>query len=111
MEGKLVKCIDKVNRELLTAQAPAAVATRPPDIIIGLRPRVLLNSMPLKAPAVMLLRASCLPREYPIVELTPLYTMAITPAEFPRKGPLLVIAFRAEFSRSRGDAVGCSITC
>jgi hypothetical protein len=38
----------------LTAQVPAAVATSPPDIIIGLMPRVLLKIIPLSAPAMML---------------------------------------------------------
>lgn len=42
----------------LTAQAPAAVATSPPDIIICLGPLVLLNIIPLKAPAATLFAAS-----------------------------------------------------
>ena len=45
-----------------TAQAPATDATNPPDIIIGFNPRVLLNSMPLSAPATILFVESCFPR-------------------------------------------------
>jgi hypothetical protein len=40
------------------AQVPAAAATSPPDITIGFTPFVLLNSMPLSAPAAMLFAAS-----------------------------------------------------
>lgn len=50
------------ENRVLTAHAPAIEATMPPEIIIGLMPRVLLNSIPLKAPAATLLAASCLPR-------------------------------------------------
>lgn len=46
----------------LTAQAPATDATIPPEMTMGLNPRVLLKSMPLSAPAAMVLAASCLPR-------------------------------------------------
>lgn len=45
-----------------TAQVPAIEATIPPEIIMGLTPRVLLKSIPLNAPAATLLEASCLPR-------------------------------------------------
>lgn len=86
----------------LTAHAPATVATIPPEIIIGRIPLVLLKSIPLKAPATILFAESCLPRIYPIKELKPLYTMAITPAEFPKNGPLLVTAFNTEFNRNFG---------
>jgi hypothetical protein len=65
---------------------------------------VLLKSIPLRAPARTLFAASCFPRIYPIVEFTPLYTNAMTPAELPRKGPLRVTAFRTELSLSLGGA-------
>ncbi len=94
--------------KLLTAQVPAIDATIPPDITIGRTPRVILKIMPLIPPAATLLNESCLPRQYPIVLLMPLYIIATTPAELPRKGPLLVIALSAEFSRSFGGAVGGS---
>lgn len=45
----------------LTAQAPATEATIPPEINIGLTPLVLLKTIPLNAPATMVLAASCLP--------------------------------------------------
>lgn len=89
----------------LTAQAPATDATILPEIIIGRRPLVLLKSIPLSPPAIMLFAESCFPLKYPIVELKPLYTIAITPAEFPRNGPRLVMAFRQEFSRNFGGCV------
>lgn len=97
--------VRKQNGRLLTAQAPAAPATSPPDINIGLNPLVLLKSIPLSAPAAMLLTLSCFPRQCPIVELTPLYTMAITPAELPRKGPRRVTLFSTLFKRSFGGAL------
>lgn len=96
--------VDLYPQETLTAHTPAALATRPPDISIGLNPLVLLNSIPLNAPATMLFALSCLPRKCPIVELIPLYTMAITPAEFPKNGPLLVTLFSTLFSFSFGGA-------
>jgi hypothetical protein len=86
----------------LTAHAPATVATIPPEIIIGRIPLVLLNSIPLRAPATILFAESCFPRICPIKELKPLYTMAITPAEFPKNGPLLVTAFSTEFNLNFG---------
>lgn len=85
-----------------TAQAPATVATTPPEIIMGLTPLVLLKTIPLNAPATMLFAASCFPLKWPMKELIPLYTIAMTPAELPRNGPLLVTAFRTEFSLSFG---------
>jgi hypothetical protein len=81
------------------------LATMPPEIIIGLRPRVLLKTIPLNAPATMLLAASCLPRVCPSAALTQLYTMATTPAEFPRNGPRLVTEFRTLLRRILGGAV------
>jgi hypothetical protein len=59
-------------RPILTAHAPATDATIDPEIIIGLTPLVLLNSMPLSPPATILLAASCLPRHHPRYELIPL---------------------------------------
>lgn len=56
----------------LTAQAPATDATIPPEIIIGRRPLVHLNSMPLIAPAAMVLAASFFPLRYPMYELVQL---------------------------------------
>lgn len=94
-----------MNRRLLTAHAPAAPATSPPEINIGFNPLVLLKSMPLSAPAAMLFTLSCFPLQYPIVELTPLYTIAITPAELPRKGPRRVTLFNTLFKRSFGGAL------
>lgn len=88
----------------LTAQAPAMDATIALEITIGFNPLVLLNMAPLKAPAAMLLVASCLPRKCPIVEFIPLYTIATTPAELPRNGPLRVTVFKTLFSRSFGGA-------
>ena len=55
-----------------TAQAPAMLATIPPEINIGRVPRVLLKIIPLRAPATILFAASCFPRLYPIKELIPL---------------------------------------
>lgn len=52
-----------------TAQTPATEATMPPEIIIGFRPLVLLNSMPLSAPAMIELAESCFPRRCPMYEL------------------------------------------
>jgi hypothetical protein len=69
---------------------------------MGLIPLVLLKSIPLKAPATILFAESCFPRICPIKELKPLYTMAITPAEFPKNGPLLVTAFNTEFNLNFG---------
>lgn len=91
-----------LDRAKLTVQTPATEATIPPEMAIGLNPLVLLNNMPLRKPAPMLLAASCFPRTYPMYELMQLYTMATTPAELPKNGPRLVIAFRVEFSRSLG---------
>ena len=45
----------------LTAHAPATDATIPPEIIIGRIPLVLLNIIPLNAPAATLFAESCLP--------------------------------------------------
>lgn len=95
---------EKRKDRKLTAHAPAAPATNPPDINIGLNPLVLLNSIPLSAPASILFILSCRPLAYPIVELIPLYTIAMTPAEFPKNGPLRVTLFSTEFSRSFGGA-------
>jgi hypothetical protein len=55
-----------------TAHAPATDATMPPEIIIGRIPLVLLNTIPLKAPANTLFAESCLPRIDPMKELKPL---------------------------------------
>jgi len=74
----------------------------PPEIIMGLRPLVLLNNIPDNNPADMELTASCLPLKYPIYELKQLYAIATTPAEFPKKGPLRVTAFRTELSLNLG---------
>ena len=90
---------------LLTAHAPATEATIPPEIIIGRTPLVLLKIIPLSAPARTLFAESCLPLICPIKELKPLYTIAITPAEFPKNGPRLVTAFSTEFNRSFGGCV------
>src|SRR5690625_4629288 len=57
------------KRDKHTAQTPATEPTTPPEIIMGRRPRVLLNTMPLSAPASTLLAASCLPRRLPTREL------------------------------------------
>lgn len=76
----------------------------PPEIIIGRTPLVLLKSIPLSAPARTLFAESCFPRICPIKELKPLYTIAMTPAEFPKNGPRRVTAFKTEFNRSFG---GC----
>lgn len=68
-------CQSKHERSMtgiLTAQAPATVATIPPEIIIGRIPLVLLKIIPLSAPATILFAESCFPREYPIKELNPL---------------------------------------
>lgn len=89
---------------LLTAHAPATLATIEPEIIIGRIPLVLLKIIPLKAPAAILFTESCFPRMLPIKELNPLYTNAITPAEFPKKGPRRVTAFNTELRRNFG---GC----
>lgn len=86
----------------LTAHPPATEATTPPEIIIGLRPLVDLKIIPLNAPAAMLLAASCFPLWWPMKELIPLYTSAITPAELPKNGPLRVTAFSTELSLSFG---------
>jgi len=45
----------------LTAQTPATDATMPPEISMGLTPRVLLKIIPLRAPAAIVLAASCFP--------------------------------------------------
>ena len=89
---------------LLTAHPPAIVATTPPEIIIGLTPLVDLKIIPLSAPAAILFAASCLPLKCPIKELKPLYTIAITPAELPKNGPLRVTEFSTPLRRSFG---GC----
>lgn len=86
----------------LTAQTPAREATRPPEIIIGRTPLVLLKTMPLNPPAAIVLKASCSPRRNPISELMQLYVMATTPALLPRNGPRLVMALRTALSRSLG---------
>jgi len=83
---------------------PAAHATSPPDISIGLVPFVLLKIMPLIAPAAMLLAGSCFPLKYPMYELTPLYIIATTPAEFPRNGPLRVTPLSIALSLIFGGA-------
>lgn len=57
------------NKDKHTAQAPATDATIPPEITIGLKPLVLLNTIPLKAPARIVFAASFFPRKYPIPEL------------------------------------------
>ena len=88
-----------------TAQAPAILATIPPEIIMGLKPLVLLKTIPLIPPAAILLAESCFPRTYPMDEFRPLYSMATTPAEFPRKGPRLVTEFSTVFNRIFGGAV------
>ena len=75
-------------------------------INIGRVPLVLLKMAPLRAPARTLFVTSCFPLQYPIVLLMPLYTIAMTPAELPRNGPLLVIELSTPFSRNRGDIVG-----
>lgn len=90
----------------LTAQAPAKLATIPLLISIGLTPLVLLKIAPLNAPATTLFVISCFPRNDPIVLLIPLYTIATTPALFPKNGPLLVTAFSTPLSRNRGAIVG-----
>src|ERR1700721_787183 len=77
---------EKVANQL-TAHAPATDATIPPEIIMGRTPLELLKIIPLKAPARTLFAESCFPLKCPIKELKPLYTIAITPAEFPKKGP------------------------
>nr|OQO24504.1 hypothetical protein B0A51_09535 [Rachicladosporium sp. CCFEE 5018] len=91
---------------LVKEHLPATDPTIAPDITIGRTPLVALNIMPLIVPAATLLKASCLPRVYPIVLLIPLYINATTPAEFPRNGPRRVTAFSTEFSRNLGGAVG-----
>ena len=96
----------KESRCELTAHAPATLATIPLEIIIGLTPLVLLKIAPLNAPATTLFVMSCFPRMLPIVLLIPLYTMATTPAELPKKGPLLVTEFSTPLSRNRGAMVG-----
>jgi hypothetical protein len=58
---------------ILTAHVPAAVATRPPDIIIGLMPRVLLKIIPLIAPAATLFVASSMERLANILRPAPGY--------------------------------------
>jgi hypothetical protein len=93
------------GRRPLTAHAPAAPATSPPEINIGLNPLVLLNSIPLNAPATTLFTLSCFPLQCPIVELIPLYTMAMIPAELPRNGPRRVTLFSTLFRRSFGGAL------
>ena len=90
----------------LTAHEPATLATIPLLIIIGRTPLVLLKMAPLSAPATTLFVISCFPLQYPIVLLMPLYTIAITPAEFPKNGPLRVTAFSTPLSRNRGAIVG-----
>jgi hypothetical protein len=87
------------------------LATIPLEIIIGLSPLVLLKMAPLMAPATTLFVISCFPLTAPIELLTPLYTIATTPAEFPKNGPLLVTAFNTPFNRNRGgmdDGFFCS---
>ena len=51
---------DEVKKKL-TAHIPAILATKPPLMAIDLTPRVLLNKIPLNAPAARLLALSCLP--------------------------------------------------
>jgi hypothetical protein len=92
--------IQSQKERKLTAHEPATLATIPPLIAIGLNPLVLLNTAPLIAPATTEFVISCFPLQYPIVLLVPLYTIATTPAEFPRKGPLLVTAFNTPFNRN-----------
>ena len=104
LENLLVPIYCTFGLIILTAHAPATDATIPPEIIIGLTPLVLLKIIPLNAPATILFAESCFPRICPINELKPLYTIAITPAELPKNGPLLVTAFNTEFNRNFG---GC----
>ena len=90
----------------LTVHNPAAPATSPLEIIIGLTPLELLNSAPDSAPAMMLFPASCFPLMLPMNELHTLYTSASTPAEFPRNGPRRVTLFSTAFNLRRGGAWG-----